>query len=162
MKKMILNVENLVIFIGLNMDLKSDGIPRWLIELNQRYIDPKIFENANEFNADSLDEIFDNALTAVWIRTSLDNDTGELDINLDIYENGRREYIERVRGRLDILYELASTPRLNFAVEPFYIFALEEVKIKIVRLDKTEKQEIMTEALNIEKKQREIDKDLPN
>ena len=62
------------------------------------------------------------------------------------FEELRQDYIVKVRQRLDIVYNLNLIPMPFIKVEPFLIFWIGDVEIKISKVEKTEEQLLMSEV----------------
>jgi len=144
--KVNLNPLDLAQYLIENINMISVEVPVWLIELNHGNVDSDVFENADDFEREDVIEMFDNALTAVWLLLVTENDTGEMSLETNEYEAMRRCYIMTVQQRLDTVYDLANTPLPNIRIKPFQIFWDMEVKINISKIEKSEQQELITKV----------------
>ncbi|MCK4445570.1 MAG: hypothetical protein KAW56_00650 [Candidatus Marinimicrobia bacterium] len=160
--KMNLNPSDLAQYLIENINMTSVEVPVWLCELNHGNVDPDVFDNTDDFEREDVIEMFDNALTAVWLFLVTENDTGEISLETNEYEAMRRCYIMTVQQRLDTVYDLANTPLPNIRIKPFQIFWDMEVKIHVSKIKKSVQQELVTKALVSQKKIDEKGINLPN
>ena len=160
--KVNLNPSDLAQYLIENINVTSVEVPVWLLELNHGDLDPELFENEDKLDREDVVEMFDNALTAVWLFLVTENDTGEISLETNEYEAMRRCYIMTVQQRLDTVYDLANTPLPNLRIKPFQIFWDMEVKIHVSKIKKSVQQELVTKALVSQKKIDEKGINLPN
>ena len=144
--KVNLNPLDLAQYLIENINITSVEVPVWILELNHGDVDPELFENADKLEREDVVEMFDNALTAVWLFLVTENDTGEISLETNEYEAMRRCYIMMVQQRLDTVYDLANTPLPNVRIKPFQIFWDMDVKINISKMEKSEQQELVTKV----------------
>lgn len=145
-----------------NINLDSMTVPEWILELNHGDLDPELFENADKLEKEDVIEMFDNALTAVWLFMIVETDTGEISMETNEFEAMRRDYIMTVQQRLDTIYDLSHTPIPGLTIKPFLIFLDKRIEIHISKRKKSKQQELVTRALLYQKKLDDKDKDLPN
>ncbi|MHA1703387.1 MAG: hypothetical protein ACTSWK_14100 [Promethearchaeota archaeon] len=157
-----LNPSDLAQYLIENINMTSVEVPVWLCELNHGIVDSDVFENADDFEREDVIEMFDNALTAVWLFLVTENDTGEISLETNEYEAMRRCYIMTVQQRLDTVYDLANTPLPNVRIKPFQIFWDMEVRINISKIEKSEQQELVTKVFKSQIIIDELGFDLPN
>ena len=65
--KVNLNPSDLAQYLIENINITSVEVPVWLVELNHGDVDPDVFENVGDFEREDVIEMFDNALTSVWL-----------------------------------------------------------------------------------------------
>ena len=160
--KVNLNPLDLAQYLIENINITSVEVPVWILELNHGDVDPELFENADKLEREDVVEMFDNALTAVWLFLVTENDTGEISLETNEYEAMRRCYIMTVQQRLDTVYDLANTPLPNIRIKPFQIFWDMEVKINISKMEKSEQQELITKVFESQITIDELGFNLPN
>jgi len=161
-RKIILNPVNLAGYLIENINMTLVDVPVWLCELNHGNVDPDVFENADDFEREDVIEMFDNALTSVWLFLITENDMGEISLETNEYEALRRDYIMTVQQRLDTVYDLENTPLPYVKIKPFQIFWDTEVKIHISKIEKSEQQELLTKVLENQFMFNELDSSLAN
>jgi len=155
--KMFLSKENLTRFLIENINMDSNTIPLWLLEINHGNVPEEDFENAFQYErADDVIELLDNCLTAVWLFQINENDLGETVFETNTYEAMRRTYIEMVQQRMDTVYDLINTSLVNVKLmKPFAILTVWDVNIEFEKLNRTQTQRDLARAM---KEQMEKDK----
>jgi len=145
-RKTTMNLKRITGFLLGNIDMISEDVPYWLLEMNNGIADPEIFNNAGELEYEEIIDILESALSSIFMFSIVENDVGEISIETSGFEELRQDYIVKVRQRLDIVYNLnlISTPFIK--VEPFLIFWIGDVDIKISKVEKTNEQLLMSEA----------------
>ena len=148
-KKMFLSKENLTLFLVENIDMTSDSVPMWLLEINHGNVSEDDFENAFQYDhADDVIELLDNCLTAVWLLQINQNDLGETAFESNTYEAMRRTYIEMVQQRMDTVYDLINTSLVNVKlIKPFKILTVWYVNIEFEKMTRTQAQRELARAI---------------
>ncbi|MBU4446082.1 MAG: hypothetical protein L6422_05650 [Candidatus Marinimicrobia bacterium] len=146
LKKTNLNLKRIIGFLLENIDMISEDVPYWLLEMNNGIADPEIFNNADELEYEEIVDLLESALFSIFLFSIVENDVGEISIETSGFEELRQDYIVKVRQRLDIVYNLnrISTPFIK--VKPFLIFWIGDVEIKISKVEKTNEQLLMSEV----------------
>jgi len=62
-KKPNLNLKLITGFLLENIDMISENVPYWLLEMNNGIADPEIFNNADEFEYEEIVDILESALS---------------------------------------------------------------------------------------------------
>jgi len=168
MEKIIILTEMYLIdYFYKNYDIYSDKLPDWLLVLGAYNVAiSSKFSNPEEANINGAAGLmFDQALSTVWLRKILEStETGELDINMEYYDHARFTYLDIVRKRFKIISESNQLIKLEYSIEPFMVFTLDDINIKTYRNDKSDIQKIKTEEKRLiqEASKTVIDTDKPN
>ena len=160
-KKVNLKPEIITKYFLENVEMTSDEVPGWLLDLNNGIADPDIFENAGELEREDISDIIDTALTSIFLLSIVENDVGEISIDTERFEALRQDYIMTVTQRLDIVYSLRSISLPFIKVKPFLILWIGDVVINISKLEKTREQLLKSEVIQCQEWANRIEQ-LPN